>query len=83
MKKSPLMQWVGTISWGITGLASLCVGLKALGFDITQTDLFMRMAHLEMPLRYLALVAGAASLAMFGMYIANGCKCLCSMKKRK
>jgi hypothetical protein len=72
--KSPIVKFVGMVTWLITALCSLHVGMQALGHD-----LFARlglegnvMVNAYVP--YIVGVSGAISLLMFVMALfCHGC----------
>lgn len=73
--KSPLVRCVGMISWAITAIASIHVGMQAVGHD-----LFMRFGLENNPMinmyaQYITGIAGVASLIMLVMALA--CKRCC------
>jgi hypothetical protein len=78
MYHSGAMKWVGKAAWLFTGIAALVVGLVALGIDVYNWDFFAMRPGLVMALRYIMLVSGIVSLAMFAMACTSeGCVCSC------
>lgn len=77
--KSPVVKFVGMITWLITAVCALHVGMQALGHD-----LFMRFGLEANPMvnlyaQYVCGVAGAISLVMYVMALT--CKnCCCGEK---
>jgi len=74
--QSPLMRTVGMLSWVITALASIHVGLCPLGYNLFKTEM-MRMSFpaLIAPLHYLVGLAGLVSLLMLCMAWTQKCSC--------
>jgi hypothetical protein len=78
MYHSGAMKWVGKAAWLFTGLAALAVGLVALGIDVYNWDFFIMRPNLVLALRYIMLLSGVVSLAMFAMACSSeGCMCSC------
>ena len=67
MKRTSLY---GRALWFITGAASLCVGLGAMGFDV---ESMLHLASVSALLRYGVGLAGGLSLIMFAMSFSNDC----------
>ncbi len=68
---SPASKVVGLVTWAITGLASLNVGLARLGFD-----LFGMLNLAGNPLvDYIVGGSGLVSVLMFVQHLLNGGKC--------
>jgi len=60
------------ISWVITALAALHIGLVAVGFDITTTHFVMaNMMSFAKPVQYIVGLSGLFSLVMF--FSSMGC----------
>lgn len=66
-----------TASWLITALASLHIGLCALGFHGARMYVMEQMPQLVLPLQYIVGIAGLISLVSFFMYLSRGCGCNC------
>lgn len=67
MGKSPAMHWVGMVTWAVTALVSLHVGLTALGFDFSQSGFFMSNPGALMPLKFFIGLCGLISAVMFAL----------------
>src|SRR3990170_5512573 len=64
-KKSPLMKLVGILTWKITALASIHLGLVGLSYNIFDLPLFQTtLATWVTPIHYIIGVAGVISMAM-------------------
>ena len=78
--KSPLMKTLGTIVWVITALASIHIGLMAMGYNV------LDMAHISQYSRtidYIVGIAGVISLLMLIMMLGSGCgSCECDHHHR-
>ncbi len=78
--KSPVMKLVGNVVWLITALASIHIGLMALGYNV------LDMAHISQFSRtidYVIGVAGVISLLMMIMWLGSGCSsCECEHSHR-
>jgi hypothetical protein len=68
-----IMKAIGFFSWPVTALASIHIGLKALGYDITDMD-FIRtnLAFLYQWMPYVVGIAGVLSAISFVM-VLTGC----------
>jgi len=72
MMSSPLMKIVCFVSWLVTGLVSVVVGLRALEYDAT-LHLPMLQTH-PMPVLWIILVSGVISLlSLVKMVVAGHC----------
>lgn len=75
MKKSPLMAWVGMISWCVTALASINVGLSYFGWNFFSSEFVVKnLDWLVDPLYWLIGISGLVSFIMFIL----ACSCWCS-----
>ena len=76
MKNLSLADLAQKASWLVTGLASLSIGLKAVGFDMLS---YIPLGSLEVVLCYVVGIAGVASLIVFAQSCSSccgsGCKC--------
>lgn len=74
--KSPLLRTLGKVSWVVTALASVSVGLCPLGYNMLHLPVLSTLAG---PLHYVVGAAGVLSLVMFAMMCTckhdGGCKC--------
>ncbi len=78
MYHSGAMRWVGKAAWLFTGIAALVVGLMAVNVDVSSWSFFANRDGLVMAIRYIMLVSGVVSLAMFAMACTSeGCMCSC------
>jgi hypothetical protein len=75
--KHVVLRWVGMLSWLITALAAINVGLRPMNFDFFSTEfMLVNMPQFIEPLQYLILIAGLISLALFVMSLTgSGCSC--------
>lgn len=78
MHHSPAMKIVSMISWLLTSLAALAVGLAALGANLGKSwDLWGivgdNMPALMQPLQYAVGIAGLLSLIMWFGCVSGGC----------
>ena len=66
----------GSINWLVTGVACLCVGLGAMGFDVLG---MLHLGGVELYVRYVVGLAGALSLFSFvSMHMNKKCsECGC------
>jgi len=84
MMHSPIMKIVCIVSWLITALVSLHVGLVAIGWNLLEQPFFAgNFGMLVLPAMYIIGLAGAFSLFSLIMMLINGCKCCgsCSCDK--
>ena len=74
--KSPLVKTVGMLSWVITALTAIHVGLCPLGYNLLRTEMMqMRFPALVAPVQYLVGLAGLVSLLMLVMAWTQKCTC--------
>ncbi len=74
--KNPLMKWVLMLSWLISALAAINVGLCPFGFDFFKTEfVFMNLSNFVAPMHYIILIAGLISLGLFVMSCMGHCGC--------
>ncbi len=74
--KGIFMKWVFMISWLVSALAAINVGLAPFNFDFFRTEFFlMNMGNLAAPLSYLILISGLISLGLFVMSCMGHCSC--------
>lgn len=74
--KGGIMRWVYMLSWLISGLAAVNVGLHPFGFNFFSTEfVLMNMMGLIGPMHYLILIAGLISLGLFVMSLSGKCHC--------
>ena len=86
MMKSPICKWLGMISWPVTALACINMGLMPLGFNVFALGWVQaNLGGMMDPIHYFIGLCGAVSLGMFVMSCmychACGCessKCTCS-----
>lgn len=78
MKSSPVWCIVGLVSWVVTALAAIHLGLLPLGHNIFNSEFlatsspdFVRWIH------YLVGICGIISLVMLFMKFSSGHKCKC------
>lgn len=74
MDKSPGVRLIGKITWAITALASLHIGLTLFGIDISRSMFFLMLPGLA---RLLKVVIGLSGLISLGMMIMSCGKCGC------
>lgn len=56
---------IGKVCWIITALASINIGLSAMGYDIFMSEfVLMNLANLIQPMQYVIGLAGVVSLFM-------------------
>lgn len=68
----PGAKLIVPISWIITGLAALHIGLVAVGFDVTTTNFVMtHLMSFAKPIQYIVGLSGLFSLLMF--FSSMGC----------
>jgi uncharacterized membrane protein YuzA (DUF378 family) len=74
---SPVMKFLALGSWVITALASINIGLAAMGYDFFQSNFVLtNMMGLIKPMYYIIGIAGLISLVLFIMACMGGCaKC--------
>jgi hypothetical protein len=66
--KHMLFRWLGLISWLITALISINVGLRPFGYDfMTSEFMLVNMSQFIEPLHYIILIAGIVSLVLLVM----------------
>jgi len=80
MHHSPAMKIVGMITWLVTALSAVAVGLAALGasmgksWDIWKMDIIVNnMPALVQPLQYIIGVCGLISLITWFMCLGSCC----------
>ena len=72
MHHSPILHFVGKVSWIITALFSIHIGLMQLGVNLLKHESLMRF----MPyIHYTVGVAGLVSLVMLVMACIKKCNC--------
>lgn len=69
------MRWVEMLSWVISALAAVNIGLAPFGFDFFQTEYMLMHPQFIEPVCYVVLAAGLISLALFVMALAGHCVC--------
>lgn len=70
------MKWVFMLSWVISALATINVGLAPFGFDFFRTDFVqLNLFNMIVPMHYVILASGLISLALFVMSAAGNCGC--------
>jgi hypothetical protein len=85
MMHNPILKIVCLISWFITAIVCLHIGLQAFfNFDITQYPFFYdNFGSLIQPLKYVIGVAGAWSLVSLALTVFGmGCSC-CEKNERR
>jgi hypothetical protein len=81
--KHPVLKWVFMVSWLISALATINVGLAPFGFDFFRTEFaMMNLYNLMAPIHYVILASGLISLALFVMSLSGTCGCGSSNGKR-
>lgn len=77
MHKSPAIRIVGMISWVLTAVAAMILGLDHLGIaDVCGRLMGMGLpAQLHMIFDWAFLIAGAVSFGMFVMAMMHHCGC--------
>ncbi len=82
---SPLMKLLCAISWVITALAAINIGLMPFGYDFfTSSFVLNNLTRFIIPIHYAIGLAGAFSLAKFVWMLScggAGCGCGCSVCK--
>lgn len=80
MHHNPLFRILGVISWLITALAAINIGLMPFGYDFFKLPIIQNnLAQVITPAFYIIGVAGVISLLLFFMSLAaGGCMCGCS-----
>jgi hypothetical protein len=81
--KHPVLKWVFMVSWLISSLITVNVGLAPFGFDFFRTEfILMNFYRFMTPIYYVILAAGLVSLALFVMSFTGNCACdKCNGKK--
>lgn len=86
--KSPIVKFIGMVTWFITAVCALHVGMKAIGYDLLMRFGLETNPMVNMYAEYTAGVAGAISLIMLIMALtcrSCGCggasNCGCSSEK--
>ncbi len=65
---------IANLTWLITSLGAIHLGLVALGYDIFTTTFFLTTAHSwVMPIHYVVGVAGLMSLLMYFYMMTCSC----------
>jgi hypothetical protein len=84
MMHGMVMKWVFMISWLITALISINVGMHVFNYDFFRTDFAVMNLYSYMDIiHYIILAAGCVSLALFIMSVAGNCACSSCNGKRK
>lgn len=74
--KGLFMKWVFMLSWLISALATINVGLAPFDFDFFRTEFALtNLFNLMAPMHYVILASGLISLALFVMSAAGNCGC--------
>ncbi len=74
--KGLLMKWVFMISWAISALVAINVGLAPFGFDFFTTEfVLMNLYRFIAPIHYIILISGLISLGLFVMSCSGHCSC--------
>lgn len=74
--KNPVLRWVFMLSWLVSALATINVGLAPFGFDFFRTEFaMMNLYNLMAPMHYVILASGLISFALFVMSLSGTCGC--------
>ena len=76
MHKSPAIRIIGMISWFLTALAALFIGLMKVNIDVIGTLIGWGVpVEFFMALDWALLVAGIVSMGLFFMALMHQCGC--------
>ena len=74
--KGMFSKWIFMLSWVISALVAVNVGLAPFGFDFFRTEfVLMNLYNLLVPIHYIILASGLISLALFVMSLSGHCGC--------
>ena len=76
----PIMKYLGMVSWAVTALVSINVGMIPFGYDFFQTSFAINnLMQFSQVINYAILGSGVLSLAMLVMVLTGhgcgSCKC--------
>jgi len=75
MAKSSALCWAAKISWAVTALASINIGMALFNFNFFQTQFFMQnLQGLAPAIIALIGLSGAFSFVTFVMHCSSNCK---------
>lgn len=75
MKKDSLMCWAAKISWVVTALASINIGMSLFNYNFFESDFFvMNLQSLGQLIVAVIGLSGAFSFATFVMHCSGKCK---------
>lgn len=75
------MKLLGIVTWVVTALASLVVGLKPLGYNLLEAEYLVNNPQLLPVIQYVVGACGVISLAMLLSSLSKGGACGCSCGK--
>jgi uncharacterized membrane protein YuzA (DUF378 family) len=78
MMGSSSMRLVAMISWGVTAIASILVGLIPLGMNFFQFDFMMTMPMVSWVIHIIIGICGLFSLGMMIMALGGKSACGCA-----
>lgn len=74
--KSPIVKYIGMVTWFITAVCALHVGMKAMGYDLLMRFGLENNSTVNLYTEYTMGVAGAISLIMLVMALTcRSCGC--------
>ena len=76
MKHHPIMRWIYMLSWLISSLAAINMGLYPFGYDFFRTEFVLMNLYRFVPaMHYIILISGLISLGLFVMSASGNCGC--------
>lgn len=70
------MKLVGMVTWVVTALAAVAVGLKPLGYNMFEMQMLVMHPGVSDAVHYVIGIFGVISLLMFlGSFGKGGCNC--------
>jgi hypothetical protein len=77
-----ILKWLGMITWVVTSLVSINVGLRPFGYNIFEAETVMNLGGTTLLIAYYVILAsGIYSLVLLAMAGSGHCSCSCCSSK--